>query len=280
MLACPICHHGPKVDAHLVSCCSQSFCAKCLDRCGQKRNAVRCPYCRVTATVSKDRSFVDGLQIVRVRCKDAPCCRWEGYYPDVGAHEEACEVGKLRKELKQSEARRIEMSDAMLHGMQALQTDATATEKKLGDLQRELASARQSAAAINDNQKLRADLDFARAELTRLHWARGSPYDHGQAQAAPVPALPSLSSDGATVTGHGVERLAGRISVLLSSNESADGRRVAGTRSPSRSPTRSRSSGGSPSYSARMSRRRPRPRSENRTTRHHTRRLIITRRGH
>ena len=76
-----------------MSCCRYSFCKACLIKSGQRGSVVRCPLCRTTdAGVSKDRTYDDSLQLVLVRCKEAPCCAWQGAFTAVEEHEEACEV--------------------------------------------------------------------------------------------------------------------------------------------------------------------------------------------
>jgi hypothetical protein len=92
-LTCHVCKHSPKVDAQQVSCCRYSFCKQCLVQSGQRGSVVRCPLCRTTdAGVSKDRTYDDSLQLVLVRCTEAPCCAWQGAFTAVEKHEESCEV--------------------------------------------------------------------------------------------------------------------------------------------------------------------------------------------
>jgi hypothetical protein len=91
-LTCHVCKHSPKVDAQQVSCCGHSFCSACLLQCGQRCGVERCPLCRTQeATVTKDRSFQDGLRLVLVRCKEE-CCAWQGAFTAVEEHEAVCEV--------------------------------------------------------------------------------------------------------------------------------------------------------------------------------------------
>jgi hypothetical protein len=93
VLMCHICKHSPKLDAQQVSCCRYSFCKACLFQSGQRGSVVRCPLCQTPdAGVSKDRTYEVTLQLVHVRCKDAPCCAWQGPYTAAERHEEACEV--------------------------------------------------------------------------------------------------------------------------------------------------------------------------------------------
>ena len=104
LLACSICQHAPKVNATLLSCCGKSACAKCLTDWGQERlsaSGVCCPFCRQFASVSKDRGYEDSLSLAVVRCKFAPCCRWEGPFDSAAAHEAAeCLVGQLQAKLQ------------------------------------------------------------------------------------------------------------------------------------------------------------------------------------
>ena len=102
-LACGLCHHAPKVDAQLLSCCGQSACAKCIHDCGQQGSAVRFPYCRQCAVVNKDRGYDDTLSLAVVRCRHSSC-DWTGPYDRVARHEaEECEVGKLYVKVQEME---------------------------------------------------------------------------------------------------------------------------------------------------------------------------------
>ena len=166
LLSCSICQHAPKANATLLSCCGQSACAKCITEWGHERISpfgVCCPFCREFAAVSKDRGYADSLSLAVVKCKYAPCCRWEGPFAIATAHESGeCEVGKLQKDMEdklaaaaEDKTRALAEADgevgALSAEVRAQERDLRRKDATIKDLENQLQDAREAlAAGIND----------------------------------------------------------------------------------------------------------------------------------
>jgi len=141
MLMCSLCRRAPKVDAQLLSCCGQSACGKCLQDAGQQGCAIRCPLCRACAVVSKDRAYETSLSLALVRCKYAPCCRWEGAFASAFDHEAVCEVAQLYAKLQEKDAALDEADNeirAVRAEVRALEEDNRAKDQTVNSLEGQL----------------------------------------------------------------------------------------------------------------------------------------------
>ena len=137
-LMCPLCRGVPRVHAQRVSCCGKGACAVCLRNCGQQGNALRCPFCRQCAVVDVDRGYDDTLSLALVKCKYAPCCKWEGPYDTNLNHEAECEVTKVHGKLAEKDARLNEADDevrALRAELRTMEEEKSAKETTIRNLE-------------------------------------------------------------------------------------------------------------------------------------------------